>query len=462
MRDPGAAMFDFARELRRLFGSEASRPFTDGLTGGDAGLMELLDLRLLTQEGKSADVAAGRISARDKAQRRLEAAVVWREAARRSGDAVMLRKAAATAEIAAAAFDRNRRPDGWARARCEQAFCAMLGAELFGDEGLNAAAETAFREARAAARGGLVAPLADVGIAAIEARRRLADGDAQAARVCAARFTAPIAALDALTRRCSTARLLAAEARLVRADLLAGWGARLKDADLIQAAFDEAAAVVDHLDPTYEPLTWARAQMMRGTALILLGEVVGEMDALSSAVAGLADVLDQLTRDHSPLDWARVQVALAQGLQALGDASANERAYEQAVTCYDRANMVLKNAPSVTLRGAAAGARAVCLARSAELTGDVAVLDSAVAAMKMELAVLPARRDPLGWALAQLQLARLYEARVDITGKDRGERLSAITALDAALDVFSERGLRSLSIVAVDAMERLRGASSPV
>ncbi len=74
-------MFDFARELKRLFGSEAMRPFTDGLTGGDAGLMELLDLRLLTQEGKSADIAAGRISAKDKAQRRLEAAVVWREAA---------------------------------------------------------------------------------------------------------------------------------------------------------------------------------------------------------------------------------------------------------------------------------------------------------------------------------------------------------------------------------------------
>ena len=37
---------------------------------------------------------------------------------------------------AAEAFDRERRPDGWARARCEQAFCAMLGAELFGDDGL--------------------------------------------------------------------------------------------------------------------------------------------------------------------------------------------------------------------------------------------------------------------------------------------------------------------------------------
>ncbi|MDP3660955.1 MAG: hypothetical protein Q8R27_13040, partial [Phenylobacterium sp.] len=110
-------MFEFARELRRMFSADALKPFSDGLTGGDQALMELLDLRLLVREGKAADVAAGRISARDKAQRRLEAAIVWREVARRTGDAASLRKAAATAEIAANAFDRNRRPDGWARAR---------------------------------------------------------------------------------------------------------------------------------------------------------------------------------------------------------------------------------------------------------------------------------------------------------------------------------------------------------
>ena len=45
--------------------------------------------------------------------------------------------------------------------------------------------------------------------------------------------------------------------------------------------------------------------------------------------------------------------------------------------------------------------------------------------MKMELSNLRASRDPVGWALAQLHLARLYEARIDITGKDRGERAAA-------------------------------------
>ncbi|MDP3174059.1 MAG: hypothetical protein Q8M88_06455, partial [Phenylobacterium sp.] len=324
-----------------------------------------------------------------------------------------------------------------------------------GDDGLNAAADAAFREARAAARGGLSAALADIGIAAIEGRTRLADGDAQAARVCAARFTAPIATLESVAKRCTAARQLVAEARMVRADLLAGWGARLKDRDLLAAAMDEASTAAAALDAAYEPLSWARTEILRGQALVLMGETTGEVDFITEGVGDLADVLDHLSRDHSPLDWARVQVALAQGLQALGDASANERAYEQAVTCYDRAAVVLKDAASAPLRGVAASSRAVCLVRSAELTGDVAILDTAEAAMKMELSSVQARRDPVSWALAQIHLARLYEARIEMTGRDRGERGRALTALEAALEVFGDHGLRSLTNVALEAIERL-------
>jgi len=449
-------MFEFGRELMKLIAGERARPFADGLTGGDSTLLELLDLNLLTQEAKGADVAAGRIGAKDKAQLRLDSAIVWREVARRSGDAVALRKAAATAEAAAAAFDPDRRPDGWARARCEQGLCALLGAELFGDPGLDAAAEAAFREARAGARGGLAAALADVGLAIVEGRQDLAKGDEDAAHRAIARFNSPISALDGLSRRSAAARPLAAEARLARADLLCGWGSRLKDGALINFAVEDAAAAAERLDAGYEPLTWARAEILRGQALVLWGEAVGDVDAVATGASALATALDHLTRDHSPLDWARTQIALAQALQALGEASADERAYEQAVTCYDRANLVLKDAPSTPLRGLAAGARAMCLARSAELSGDLGVLDAAEAAMKIELTNLRASRDPVAWALAQLHLARLYEARIDITGKDRGERASALVALEAALDVFGDQGMRTLTVMASEALERLR------
>ena len=453
-------MFELGRELMKLFAGERMKPFAPdgahGLTGGDAALLELLDLNLLIAEAKAADVAAGRVSTQDKAQRRLDAAVVWREVARRSGDVVALRKAAATAELAVDAFDPIRRADSWARARCEQGLCGLLGAELFGDPGLNAAAVAAFREARAAARGGVAAPLADIGMALVEGRQDLATGDAAAAWTAIARFNPPIAALDAMSRRLPAARPLAAEARLARGDLICGFGARLKDEALLRAALDDATAAAARLDLAYEPLTWVRAEMLRGQAMALLGECQGDVDAVATGATTLAGALDHLDREHSPLDWARTQIALAHALQALGEASADERAYEQAVTCYDRANLVLKDAPATPLRGLAAGERAMCLARSAELTGDLAVLDSAEAALKIELSGLQPGRDPVGWALVQLHLARLYEARVEITGKDRGERAAAVLALEAALDVFGEQGLRSLSIMAGEALERLR------
>jgi len=451
-------MASLVHELKRLFGAGRDGSARGGVTGGDPALLELLDLPLLLQEARSADVAAARVGAKDTARRRLDAAVVWREAARRTGDPVHLRKAAANAEMAATGFDRARRSEPWARARCEQAFCALLGAELFADHGLNAAAEVAFKEARALVRGGLTAALADTGLAVLAGRAELATGDAQAARRAYERFTRPIAALDVLARRENLARVLAAEARLMRADLICAWGARLADPALLRLAVDEAAAAGRRVDAAYEPLSSIRAEIVRAQALTLWGETCGDLEALTAAATVAEAALGEMARDHSPLDWARAQMALGQALQSLGEGTLDERAFEQAVTAYERAQVVLKDCPTAALRAQCAGARALSLTRSAELTGDLAVLDAAEAAMKIELSNLHAGRDPVAWALAQLHLARLYEARIGITGRDDGRRAGAGLALDAALDVFAEQGLRSLAVMATDALERLRSA----
>ena len=111
-------MFELGRELMRRLSAEPSFGSGDGVTGGDGALLELLAVGLLLQEGRAADIAASRIGAKDKADRRLESARIWREVARRTGEVMNLRKAAATAEAAAAAVDPARRPEAWARARC--------------------------------------------------------------------------------------------------------------------------------------------------------------------------------------------------------------------------------------------------------------------------------------------------------------------------------------------------------
>ena len=445
-------MFEFGREIRRLFGPSASAP-RDGMTGGDAALLELLDMKLLRAEAKAADVAAGRISAKDKPRRLLEAAIVWREVARRGGDAVALRKAAATAEQAADGFAKARRQQGWARARMEQAACALLGVELFGDEGLEAAAEHAAAEARRA--GGVAGMQAMAVLARISAGRVLAKGDLLAVRSALREYNEPIAVLEAAGRRDPTLKVAGAEARLARAEGLIGAGLRLKDEGLLRAALGDLQAAAERLDHAYEPLTLSRVEIARAGARATLGELTGDITGVARAVREIAECLDDLALDHSPLDWARGQAALAHALQCLGEATDGEASFEKAVTCYDRAGLVLKTAPGLALRAVVASNRALCLARCAELTGDLAVLDAAEAGFKAELAAGPHRKDPAAWAMLQVQLGQLYATRLNLTGKDRGERAAAAMAFSEALEVFGELGLRSLSVIAVDGLERL-------
>ena len=106
-------MFEFGRELKRLFHADGPR---EGLTGGDASLLELLDMDLLRTEARAADLAVNRSALKARPRRQLEAAVVWREIARRTGDAGALCKAASCAELAANGLAAGaRRRIGYAR-----------------------------------------------------------------------------------------------------------------------------------------------------------------------------------------------------------------------------------------------------------------------------------------------------------------------------------------------------------
>ena len=443
-------MFEFGRELKRLFKADALK---DGLTGGDASLLELLDLELLRAEGRAADVAAGRISAKDRARRYLEAARVWREIARRTGDVAALRKAAAAAEQAAAGFDRQRRMAAWSAARCEQAGIALLGAELFGDDGLNAAADAALKHAQEAAGDSPIGPLAAAGRALIEARAVSAIGNRDQSTAAAARFDGPIQELEGHGRRRAAARLLAAHARVDRAEFLLACGTRLKDALLLRMALDGAALALKKLDPAYEPLSWARASAVKWSAAASVAALDVDIEGIARAVNGLVSVLETLSRDDSPLDWASVQGALGEILQMLGEATDSDGAYAQAAGAYARVLTVLDRMPTAPARAEVAFRRALCMARRAELAADLKGLRSAETALRAELAQGAPNKDPIGWAVSQLAMANLHEARVRVSGRDRGDRARAAFALAMALEVFKEHGLRALADEAAKALE---------
>lgn len=455
-------MFDFGRDLKRLFGVDAGAParaaaYRDGLTGGDTSLLELLDLRLLVNEARSADVAAGRIGAKDRGHRLLEAAVVWRELARRSGDAAALRKGAAQAEAAAKLFEAEHKLESLAAARCEQATLAVLGADLFGDEGLHAAAGATLTLAKTAP--GHRCAMVEALLAGLEGRVALGENDLDRALAAAEAFEAPLRGLSAARRvKGGASRLLLADQRAARVELLLSCAARLKDRALTEVALAEAKEAESGLDPDFEPLAWSRLESLRGTALVQLGELDGEINFIADGVEALAQALEPVTADHSPMDWARAQAALGAGLQAMGEATTSERCFERAVTCYDRASHILKTQPALALRAVVANNRALSLARCAELTADLAVLDAAEMAFKAELAATPGARDPAAWAVIQMNLARLYEARVDITGRDDGRLDRAATALASAFDIFAELGLRSLTDLAAQGLQRVKQA----
>jgi hypothetical protein len=451
-------MFEFSRELKRFFQADAPR---DGLTGGDASLLELLELKMLASEARAADIAAGRISATDRPMRRLEAAIVWREIARRTGDAVALRKSASAAELAASGFKAEHRMQGWARARCEQACAALLGAELFGDDGLNAAADIAFADAAAVGGHGgghgLAAQIAALGRAQIAARTAIATSDRVQTLAIAARFDAPSQALEVLGRRRAIGRLLAAQGRADRARFLTACGLRLKDPMLLRMALDGLAQTLNRLDAAYEPLTWARATTLRAIAKTALADLDGEIGQIAEAMNDMVGVLEHVSRDHSPLDWARTQVALAGALQMLGEAgNGQDCAFDQAEACLDRALTVFNAQPALSERASAAYGRAVSLARRAELSGDLGALAKAEAVLRAELAAANPSLDPVGWAVRQLNFARLYEARAGLAGPNAKDRSAAALALSAALDVFGEHGLRALADVAARGLERMR------
>ena len=171
-------------------------------------------------------------------------------------------------------------------------------------------------------------------------------GDYDDARRAAAAFDAPIAALGAHLRSRAVNKSQVAELRCERAELLIGCGGRLGDARLHEQAIVELDALAERLDAAYEPLAAARVQVLRAGARVGFGEVSGRIEEIAEGVEILVRELDGLTPDHSPLDWARMQQALAVALQALGEASETDRAFDHALSCYERALWATRRQPA--------------------------------------------------------------------------------------------------------------------
>ena len=434
-------MFEIGRELKRFFHQTTPR---DGLSLGDASLLELLGMELLTAEAKAADVAAGRIGVQDKPRRLIDASGVWREFARRTGDPAALRKAAACAEQAGRLAKDEGRPQVEAQALCAQARAGLVGADLFAEDGLHAAADHLLKHA---------AETAEVLAMKALVAARLALGGSDPAALNAA--VGELAAILA-DRHLRLGELERTRLRLEQAEFLTGAGARLGDSALLGEALGVLAGLISALDGAYNPILLARAYELRALALIKLADMRADAAAALGALDALDAALELISPDHSPIDWARLQHARGLALSALAEAGEDERSFLKALQAFGQALGVVGKQQHLALRAVVVQDRVACLVRRAEARGDVYALDEAEAVLRGELAALKSPPDPIAWAVFQLNLARIYEAQAKARGRDRGEHARAAEALLAALDVFSENGLRSLADLAAVDLERLR------
>ncbi|MDI7775400.1 hypothetical protein [Asticcacaulis sp. EMRT-3] len=443
-------MFEFGRELRRIFRHHDR-------IDADTSLYELMNLQLLIAQGRQFDIEGGRVSTRDRFSPYLQAARIWREYARRTGDPVAMRRAAAAAENAGK--DAHTAAEA-AQAALEQAQTCLLSHDLFETGDLLSSAEDLLANGRPAVQDDETLRArynsAEAQLAARLALTQGVGGDLELALLAMSHIDRAVERADQLVQKChaSADKIEAAQARFERADLLMKVGLDRSDSSLMTAVIRDFEAVMARLDPAYEPVTYARVLLRLAQAQIWKGEIDGRPDMVSEGIALLSNDEACLDFEHSPLDWATHQQALAMGLQVLAELTLNADLHERALQVYD---LALKRPlqKGLVLRASLIEDRALCHTRHAESQGDLKALDAAEAHFKIALRATKPQDDPVTWAVLQMQLARLYVARGDMTGFMM-ERTEAAYALDAALDIFAEQGLRGLSASARSLQERVK------
>ncbi|HEX7799727.1 MAG TPA: hypothetical protein VF402_05215 [Asticcacaulis sp.] len=443
-------MFEFGRELRRIFRQHDR-------IDADASLYELMNLQMLIAQGRQFDIEGGRVSTRDRFTPYIQAALIWREYARRTGDPVAVRRAAASAENAGKAAQSAQEA---AQAALEQALTCLLSHDLFETGDLLSSAEDLLATGRAATPGdeSLRARYnrAEAQLAMRLAVRQGVGEDLELAMLAMSHIDRAVERADqrVLKTHAGADKIEAALARLMRADLLMLVGMDRGDASLMAAVIKDFEALRARLDPAYAPVTHARVTLRLAQAHIGRGEIEGRPEAVSEGVALLSRDDAIFDYEHAPLDWVAHQQALAAGLQVLGELTLNADLHEKAMAVYD---LALKRPlqKGLSMRARLIEARAACLTRHAESQGSLKALDVAEAAFKTELRAIRAHDDPVAWAILQWQLARIYVARGEISGFMM-ERAEAAYALEAALDIFREQGLDAMMATASALQDSIR------
>ncbi|WP_395650547.1 hypothetical protein [Brevundimonas sp.] len=411
-------MFEFSRDLRKLFAQARESE--------DLSWLELIGVDLLASEARGQSTDAGRVSCAKPHLAWLRASALWREHARRSGAADSVTRAMGAAIDAARAA---KSIDEIARAGVERASILLLRFDLSGGRDVLDQAAEAVPGASA------VKPATAALISAVHARirSRLARFDSDAGALMQA-----AALLDAAIHQMERTRAGATDdIRMDRAALALEAGVTRRDPHLLDQAGRELLRLVEGASPDYRPLTRARALTLCGAGLSALAALAGNEPAREQGRIMFEAAADQFTPDHSPLDWATIQIVRGGQTGAVSLA-----ALRQADALTAGQGLVLGAlARDMLIEGEVAAASSI---------GDLPRLTTAESAVRRRLSDTPA--SDLDWAVDQIAMARIAQARALLTGGDAS--LTGLALIEAA-EVARERGLPALAARA-DAMMRSR------
>lgn len=402
-------MFEFGRDLRKLFAQARESE--------DLSWLELIGVDLLATEAREQTTDAGRVSCARPLAEWLRASALWREHARRTGLADSVLRALSAASDAAQIASS---PDDIARAGVETAQGLLLRFDLSGGRDVLDQAQTAVPRPTACKPGTIAL------ISAVHARirSRLARFDDEAA----ATIRAADLLDDAIRQMERTRAGSTDDLRLDRAALALEAGVTRRDPVLLDQAGRDLLRLVENASPDYRPLTRARALTLCGAGLSALAALANDETAREQGRIMFEAAADQFTPDHSPLDWATIQIVRG-GMPGAVSLTALRQA--DALTA-GQGLVIGAMARDMVIEGEIAAASSI---------GDLPRLANAEAIVRRRLTETTPTSD-LDWAVDQIAMARIAQARSLLTGGDAG---TSGLALFEAAEVARERGLPGLA-----------------
>ncbi len=415
------AMFEFGKDLRKLF--------VQARESEDLGWLELIGVDLLALEARALTTDGGRVSCSQPSQTWRRASVLWREHARRSGQANSLARALITADDAMTAA---RTEDDRARAALARAMALLVRFDVFGDADALAEAGDA---ARSATPRRLATLASSAGVTArLRARQARLSGKTSDRLDAAALMDA---ALHALIKHNPVE---ADDLRLDGAALALEGGILQRDARLLDQAGRDLQALVSASSPDARPLTRARALALCGAGLSALASMAGDEGAMETGHAMFEAAADQFTPDHSPLDWVAIQIA---------------RAVDPATPI----EMLTKAEALTSGQGTVLGALALDLLVSREIEaaaaqGDLMALSRIESRVRRRLAERVGAPSAVEWAVDQIAMARLMIARSELMGSEPDQAAfvlaeAAEAARDYGVPVLADRAQGLMSGLSV-------------